>query len=247
MSDTFYKATRTDGGSFHDPTVIYEIGKRVRPKPHTGERHLCGAGVLHASEHPWHAAKYVQGEFRLFLVEGKPFIEQWAKAGFKQLTVLAEVPVHEAFGPHGVQVQAVWEQWLAATNDEKRQLRAAWDARAAWAAWAARAAWDVWDARAARDVWDARDAWAAWDVLDAWDAWATQAAWDAWAAQAAWDAWAAQAARAARAAALAYMAPEAIGTHSYTQEHFDTLVGPWESVFGKWDEGRGEFVKGGNE
>ncbi|KKL17360.1 hypothetical protein LCGC14_2486360 [marine sediment metagenome] len=217
MNDTFYKATRTDGGSFHDPTVIYEVGKRVRPKPHTGERNLCGAGVLHASEHPWHAAKYTQGEFRLFLVEGKPFIEQWDKAGFKQLTVLAEVPVHEAFGPHGVQVQAVWERWLAATDNEKQQL---WDA---WAARAARAARDAWDA------WDARDAWGAWDAWGARGAWAARDAWDA---------------RAARGAALAYMAPEATGTYGYTQEHYDALVGPWESMFGVWDEGIGEFVKG---
>ena len=43
------------------------------------------------------------------------------------------------------------------------------------------------------------------------------------------------------------MASEAIGTHGYIQEHYDTLVGPWESVFGVWDEGRGEFVKGDSD
>ena len=60
----------------------------------------------------------------------------------------------------------------------------------------------------------------------AWDA-ARDAAWDA-ARVAAWDA----ARVAARDAARALVVRDLIGQHGFTQEHYDTLTGPWRKVIG---------------
>ena len=139
---TFYKVTRPDGGSFHDPTVVYEVGKRVRPKPHTGKRRLCGQGVLHASPTAAQAMRYGQWPCKVFEVEGKPFLEEDDKAGFKQLRVVREVEPWQAFGPNGREVQAVLDRIAVCTSDEVEELAAAWDAARAAARGAARdAAW----------------------------------------------------------------------------------------------------------
>ncbi|MGB1224867.1 MAG: hypothetical protein ACPHCN_12085 [Mycobacterium sp.] len=73
------------------------------------------------------------------------------------------------------------------------------------------AAWDAAGAAARAAAWAA-----------AWDA-ARAAAWDA-ARDAAWDA----AGDVARAAAVR----DLIGQHGFTQQHYDTLTGPWASVIG---------------
>jgi len=75
------------------------------------------------------------------------------------------------------------------------------------------------ETEALRDAWHARAA-----------AWA--AAWvAAWAAWAAWDA-GREAVWAARDAVLALVVRDLIGQHGFTQEHYDTLVEPWETVMG---------------
>ena len=75
---------------------------------------------------------------------------------------------------------------------------------------------------------EARRLAAAWDA--AWDA-ARAAAWDA-----AWDAARAAARDAARAAARdaawGLVVRDLIGTHGFTQEHYDTLTRPWREIVG---------------
>ena len=69
---------------------------------------------------------------------------------------------------------------------------------------------------------------AAWDAARdaAWDA-----AWDA-ARVAAWDAAWVAARDAARVAAWALSTRDLIGQNGFTQEHYDTLTGPWRKVIG---------------
>ena len=152
---TYYKATRTDGTDFYSGTILYEVGKTVRPKKHPNPS-ICGPGVLHAADVP--AMTLIGGRWpcRLFEVTGKPFVgfddEHPHKAGFKQLKVVREIDAHLALGPNGVEVARLIESCNAIMREQAEQLAAAWDA-----AWAA--AWDA--ARAA--AWDA--AWyAAWDA-----------------------------------------------------------------------------------
>ena len=144
----FYKATRPDGYDFATGKVLYEVGKRVRPKPCYGKPRLCGAGYLHAADVP--AMTLVGGEWpcRLFEVTGRPRTgfhgEHPHKGGFRQLTVVREIDAHLALGPNGREVAAIIERARQITPKEARALHAAWGA--AWyAAWGA--AWD-----AARDA-----------------------------------------------------------------------------------------------
>lgn len=217
IREQWFKVTKPNGESFHTPDVVYELGKRVRPLP-SDARELCGPGYLHASPSAPEAARYGQWPYRLWRVEGKPYVTQKDKAGFKQLTVVEERPVAECFGPNGVRVVALLERVSRITKTEAEQLYAARDA--AWgAAWGA--AWD-----------------AAWDVVG--DA-ARDAAW-----YAAWVAvgYAARyyavrgaardAARvAARNAAEALVVEDLIGSHGFTQDHFDVLAGPWREAIGE--------------
>jgi hypothetical protein len=110
----------------------------------------------------------------------------------------------DVFGPQWEQVCALVLRAARLTPDEAKALYAARDA-------ARDAAWDAaWGAAwgAARD--------AAWGA--AWDA-ARGAAWDA-----AWGA--------ACDAAWAIVVRDLIGTHGFTQAHYDTLTGPWRKVIG---------------
>ena len=114
----------------------------------------------------------------------------------------------DVFGPQWEQVCAVVLRAARLTVDEAKAINAAWCAArdAAWGA-ARDAAWCA--ARgAALDA-----AWCA-----AWDA-ARCAAWCA-----AWDA--------ARGAARAIVVRDLIGTNGFTQDHYDTLTGPWRRVIG---------------
>ena len=111
----------------------------------------------------------------------------------------------EHYGPQTTQIEALLERAHNLSGDETEALWDAWDAWDAGAAWVAgRRA----DRRADRDA--ARDA-----------------AWYAWAAvrnvsgrDAIWD------------AVQALLVRDLIGQHDFTQEHYDTLVAPWESVMG---------------
>ena len=208
----FYKVTRLDGSSFHTDRVRYEVGKRVRPEPHDGTRQLCGPGLLHASPSAPEAARYGRWPYRLFAVDGKPYATQPDKAGFTQLTVVAELDVAECFGSNGQRVLAMIRQAEQLTPGQAKRLVAA---RVA----AGDAAWD-----AARDA--ARDA--AW--VAAWVA-AGDVARNA-ARDAARDAAREAAGDVAGDAAWALVVEDLIGQHGFTQDHFDILVGLWRDVVG---------------
>jgi len=208
---TYYKAVRPDLSSFHDPSFFYTVGKRVRPQPYDGHRELCGPGVLHASERPEDAVRYARWPWRILTVEGKPFVTQSDKCGFRQLTVVGEVARHVPFGPRGVLVERLVVRAEALTRAEATELHAAryvaWDA-----AWTA--AGD-----AARDA-----AWAAARAAARYVAW--DAAWTA-AGDAAWDV--------ARDAAGYVAVSDLIGQHGLTEQHIRTLYQPWQQVIGEPD------------
>jgi hypothetical protein len=138
----FYKATRPDGTDFRTGQVQYEVGKRVRPLPHDGERRLCGPGFLHASTEPGESLAGGRWPCRLFEVTGKPVAglddQHPYKAGFRQLSVVREVEAWRALGPNGREVAALIDRARRLTPSEARALCAAWVA--AWDA-AGDAAW----------------------------------------------------------------------------------------------------------
>src|SRR5579885_2159758 len=222
----FYKATRPDGTDFHSGTVLYEVGKRVRPRDRVprNEAQLCGPGLLHAATVPTETLVVGAWPCRLFVVEGKPVAglddEHPYKAGFRQLHVAEELPAWQVFGPQGQEVVALIERAGRLIADEMQRLDAAWDAAwgaARYAAWGA-ARYAAGDAAGDAARYAAGDA--AWDA--AWCA-ARYAAGDA-ARDAARDAaWAA-----AGDAASAFVVRDLI-----SDEDFRTLYGPWESVIGE--------------
>ncbi|MDX1408215.1 MAG: hypothetical protein R3330_08780, partial [Saprospiraceae bacterium] len=70
----------------------------------------------------------------------KPYVSQDDKAGFKQLTVVAELDVAECFGPNGAKVLGLVRQIETLTPEQAERLGAAWAAArdaASDAAWAA--------------------------------------------------------------------------------------------------------------
>lgn len=119
------------------------------------------------------------------------------------------------FGSQWEAARDICRRYATATDVEKRDVQAAWDAQAAGDV---QAAWDAWDAQAAWDVQAARAAW------DAWDRRAARAAWDAQAA------WAARAARAAFMAVCAY--DYMVDGEPWCQDAYNRATAPWVTVFG---------------
>ncbi len=117
------------------------------------------------------------------------------------------------YGPQTPQIEALLARIKTLPQGAIRELAAlrnmAADRAAAWdATW--NAAWDT--TRAA--AWDADAVWAAvWDT--------TRAVTGNAARGALWD------------AAVALVVRDLIGQHGFTQEHYDTLTGPWRKVVGK--------------
>lgn len=232
---SYYKVTKLNGESFHTPNVVYQLGKRVRPGPFES-RELCGPGLLHASPSAPEAAQFGKWPYKLWRVEGKPFVENTDKAGFKQLTVTGEADVAECFGPNGAKVLGLIRQTERLTSDQAERLYAARSAPLSAPLYAARhaarsaaryAAFYAAQYAARSAAWyaawyAARSAafYAAGDALRV----AREAAGDA--RRVAREA----AGSAARYAAGAHAVEDLIGQYWYTQEHHDLLVGPWELV-----------------
>ena len=128
------------------------------------------------------------------------------------------------YGPSWRLVAAVLARAEVLTPGEVDAVAAAWFAAEYKARDAARdAAKHVWDPDGI--TWDAT-----WDV--AWDA-AWDAAKDAAINGPVWDApWRVSARYVAGDAAVAAAVFHLIGTHGFTQAHYDTLTGPWVSVCG---------------
>ena len=140
---------------------------------------------------------------RLFLVEGEPVAQKGHKYGFFSLRVVEEVDAHLALGPNADAVIGLLDRASQITGAEAGKLAAAWNV--ADAAWAATREAAVGASREA--AWDAAGDAA---CYDAWRATATYAAGDA-----------------AREAARAAVVRDLI-----SDEHYQTLAGPWESVMG---------------
>lgn len=208
MTELFYKAVRPNGGSFNDPDFKWATepgGVTAHPSFHRGD----ASGYLSVATVPTDCTGF-QWPARLLVVEavGDVFTPDahglpHKRAGAAFRTV-EERPAHELFGPQGEHVVALIKRAGRLTDDEARELAAAWDA-----------AWDnIWDA-----VWDAARV-AAWSAT--WDA-ARVAARDAdWAA-----------ARVTAWAAGGLLLRDLVGTGVWTQEAYDLLTGPWRRVIGQ--------------
>ena len=211
----YYKATQPDGTDFRTGTINYgkafETGETVtlpgtiRDEEDAAYYLSISTAVADCTGFAWPC--------RLFEVE--PVGTAWAphknllpnKRACVALRVVKERSAHEALGPQGAELVALFAAIRGASH-ERLQRAAARDA--AWsAAWAAArgAAWGA-----------ARGA--------AWGA-AQGAVWGA-AQGAVWDA----ARDAARDAAWGLSVRDLIGAAGWTREHYNRLVGPWASVMG---------------
>ena len=216
ITNTYYKAVRPSGASFHDPDfrwlpadgVIPDCGWLVEhPDPAARIGRGSGAkasGYLSLSVEPADCTGF-EWPCRLLVVEpvGRAYRddEYPHKRRVKGARVVAELPAWQAFGPNGEQVAAYLAVLPNLTDEQWEAAGAAWDA-------ARDAAWD-----AARD--------AAWYA--AWDA-AWYAAWDAArdaARYAAWDA--------ARDAAW-YAARALVVRDLIAPDHFATLTAPMRAA-----------------
>ena len=236
---TYYKAIRPDGGSFHAPGFMWATepgGVTTHPDYRGGD----GAdGYLSVATVPTDCTG-MRWPCRLLEVEpvGDVFTPDPAglpnKRAGKAFRTVREVDAHAVFGPQGVHVVELIERAGRLTPDEAVRLKAAeYAARVAARDAAECAAWDAtryaaWYAArvAARDATRVA-AWYAARVA------ARVAARDA-AECAAWDA--------AWYAAEALVVRDLIGSHGFTQQHYDALTGPWASAISPAhpDDGKGE-------
>ena len=97
-----YKIVREDWTDCRGSTVRYAVGETAAVKSPDGPDHLCGCG-LHACYRPEDTLRYRDGRWPLHLlhVEGVPIAQGADKFRCGSLTVLAELPLHRAFGPNG--------------------------------------------------------------------------------------------------------------------------------------------------
>ena len=164
MPDTYYKAIRPDGTSFHDPTFrwVPESGPVegitvTHPNPHSHSP----SGWLSVATVPTDCTG-MEWPCRLLLVEPvewhpvtAPLDNLPRKRAASAWRVVREMPATDALGPQGVEVAAIIERAGRLTRDEAMRLAAARAAaRDATMAATTDAAWDA--ARAA--AWAARDA-----------------------------------------------------------------------------------------
>ena len=170
-----YKATNPEGGSFHDPSIKWAVGKITRHPTSKAMVANDASTYLSASTEKADCTGF-RWPCRLFEVEavgetltGMNYPHKVAALAFR---VVRELPAWQALGPNGEAVVAFIGRCEALTPDEIKKVSAAWAA-----------AWDAaWDAAGAA-AWDA--AWAAaWDAAgaaagDAARAAAGDAAWDA--------------------------------------------------------------------
>ena len=99
MSETFYKLARPDGWDFYTGNTINyreNIGKIVR-RPNKGKMRLCSGTVIHASREPNQCFIGAEIPCSAYLVEGKPYVEDDDKCGFKQLKVIKELKPEKLF------------------------------------------------------------------------------------------------------------------------------------------------------
>lgn len=159
-----------------------------------------------------------------FGVRDNDACDSWACVREKVQPDITDTMLAETFGPQWEHVVALVRRAATLTESEAETMAAAWAGRAARAAWAAaRDAGDAAGEDAARAAWSAARA-----AVGAGDA--ARAAWAA--NYAAWDAAWFRARAAVGAAARALGLRDLIGQHGFTQDHYDTLTGPWHKAIG---------------
>jgi hypothetical protein len=167
-TETFFKATRPDGTSFHDGTTRWEVGKVTHLPDGPGLPYLSVSVVVTDCT----GMKWPCRLFRVEPVEGHEVTTPEArvlpnKRGSSAWRVVEELDARQVLGPNADAVLAIIERARTLTDDEAWKMVPTRDA--AWVT-ASAAAWDA--AFAARSAaWDAaRDAaryaaFAAWDAL----------------------------------------------------------------------------------
>ena len=148
---TLYKATDTEGRSFHAPHQTWAVGKVTR---HPSKAAMVPNGAstyLSASTEPADCTGF-SWPCRLFEVEaiGETLtgLNYPHKVAAKAFRVVRELPAWQALGPNGEAVAAFIERCRRLTPEEVERLHAA--EAAAWdAAWAA--AWDAAEAILIKD------------------------------------------------------------------------------------------------
>lgn len=98
MCKTYYKVARPDGWDFKTgDTINYRdnIGERVTDPQYFKGARCCARGVIHASEIPFDALKYLKLPCSVYRVIGRPVHVLPDKAGFKSLRILEEIPESE--------------------------------------------------------------------------------------------------------------------------------------------------------
>lgn len=214
MTETLYKGIRPDGTDFYSGTVQWAPSKLKAREGRIVKHPTSRVGevgdfttFLSVSTDP---TNLPGSHWPLRLLEVEPVGDllrvDACKRGATAFRVIREVDPALHFGPMGAYVVAVIERASRLTAGEVRDLSAARYAAGYAAAW-----------HAAR--YDARSA-------------ARRAAWyDAARHAARYDAWY-DAARSAGYAAGCAVVRDLIGSHGFTQEHYDLLTGPWRKVIG---------------
>lgn len=126
----FYKTTKADGSSWHDPDFIYEEGRTYRPKRGTvaSSYKLCTDAVLHACSTPERAALAAWGvrwPFLLWSFEGTPVVADDRKIGFRQIGPMVAEDVSLCFGPNGKRVVTFIRMVNAASSEQLEALKEA--------------------------------------------------------------------------------------------------------------------------
>lgn len=101
--ERFYKLAHLTGWDFYSfdgktGTINYRenIGKTIR-RLRTGKMRLCSDTVIHASRNPNQCFIGAEIPCSAYLVEGKPYIEDDDKCGFKQLKIVKELNPEKLF------------------------------------------------------------------------------------------------------------------------------------------------------
>ncbi len=100
----YYKAANLQGWDLHSGNTINyaeNIGRIIKVPNYKAKPVLCSDSVLHACKRPLDIFIVTKIPFRLFLVEGKPVVEDTEKCGFKELTIVEEIPqekINDLFG-----------------------------------------------------------------------------------------------------------------------------------------------------
>ena len=135
--NTYYKAVRPDGASFHDPSFAWATKPGgLTTHPHTGPTSMSAADYLSVSTVPTDCTG-MRWPCRLLEVEpvGDVFAPHTRdlpnKRAARAFRTVRELPAHEVLGANGEYVAALIERCSRLTVEDTQRLAAAWDAAGA--------------------------------------------------------------------------------------------------------------------